>query len=68
MAPAALADEARAAAKEAAELRGQLALLRARDLAAQATAAPSGAPMLVSSLEGVAAKDLSVGARVPYRL
>ncbi len=65
---AALAEEARGAARDAAELRGQLAALRARELAAQARPAPGGAPMLVARLDGVAAKDLSARALWPLGL
>jgi len=65
---AALAEEARGAARDAAELRGQLAALRAREQAAQARPAPGGAPMLVARLDGVAAKDLSARALWPSDL
>lgn len=58
----ALQSELRAAAKDAEELRSQLALAKAASLVADAQPSPSGASVLVARLDGVDSKGLQSAA------
>ncbi|KAI8465029.1 MAG: tRNA synthetases class II (A)-domain-containing protein [Monoraphidium minutum] len=59
---AGLQDELKAAAKQLAELKSQLAVAKSQALAGQAARTPGGAALLVATLDGVDAKALQEAA------
>ena len=59
---AAMQDELKAASKQLAELRSQLAVAKTAALASKAERAPSGAALLVATVDGVDAKALQEAA------